>query len=133
HETVQDERVVRTEEVGHPHLFRHAGLANPLEDVILRHLAAGRQRTTLRCDRLDLRPQRDLIVQKRVSGGAIFGTFVGVVEMFHSLLPDAVKPYETKTRRQDVSSWPTSSVHSEGGSARELSTRLTAPCRIARL
>jgi hypothetical protein len=39
---------------GHLHVLRHAGLADPLEDVILGHLAAERQRATLRCNGLNL-------------------------------------------------------------------------------
>src|SRR5438128_2618567 len=43
HEAVQDERVVRTEQLGHFYGLRHARLADPLEDVVLRYLAAAEE------------------------------------------------------------------------------------------
>ena len=83
HEAVQNERVVWTEQLGHLHFLRHAGLADPLEDVVLGYLTAGRQRATLRCNGLNLRPKRNLVIQKRVSGGPVFGAFIGVLDMLH--------------------------------------------------
>jgi hypothetical protein len=74
---------VRTEQLGHLHFLRHAGLADPLEDVVLGHFAAERQRATLRCNGLNLRPQRNLVIQKRVSGGPVFRAFIGVMDMLH--------------------------------------------------
>src|SRR2546425_9140524 len=57
HEAVQNERVVWT--------------------------TAGRQRATLRCNGLNLCPKRNLVIQKRVSGGPVFGAFIGILDMLH--------------------------------------------------
>src|SRR6516164_6879873 len=111
HEAVQDERVVRTEQLGHLHLLRHAGLADPLEDVVLGYVAPERQRATLRRNGLYLRAQRNLFIQKRVSGGTVLGAFIGVTEMFHA----AALSVEFRTRLnspRDLSSsrqWPAAS------------------------
>ena len=83
HEAVEDERVVRTKQLGHSYLLRHAGLADPLEDVVFGYLAAERQCAALRGNRLDLSPKRNLIVEKRVSGGTILSAFIGIAEVFH--------------------------------------------------
>src|ERR1700731_2428928 len=83
HEAVQDERVMRTEQLGHLYVLRHASLADPLEDVVLRYLATERQCTALGCNGLNLCPKRNLIIEKRVSGGTILDAFVWVLKMFH--------------------------------------------------
>ena len=89
HEAVQDERVVRAEQLRHLHLLGHAGLADPLEDVVLGHLAAGRQRAAFRRNSFDLGPQRNLFIQQRVSCGAILRAFIGIMQMFHGSPLDA--------------------------------------------
>ena len=73
------------EQVGHADLFRHDVRADALENVILRHFAAWRQRPAPRGDRLDLRAQRNLSVEKFVSRIAIGGAFVGVREVGHGI------------------------------------------------
>src|ERR1700722_17161388 len=83
HEAVQDERFVRTEQLGHLYRLRHTSLADPLEDVVLWYLATGRESTALRCNGLNLCPKRNLIIEKRVSSGTILGAFIGVMKMFH--------------------------------------------------
>jgi hypothetical protein len=83
HEAVQDERLVRAEQLGHLHFLRQARLSDALEDVVLGYLAAERQRATLRCNGLNLYPKRNLIIEKRVSGGTILSGFIGVMEMFN--------------------------------------------------
>src|SRR5262245_20800170 len=50
HEAVQDERVVRAKQLGHLYVLGHAGLADPLEDVVLGYLAAERQHAALSCN-----------------------------------------------------------------------------------
>ena len=65
-------------------IFTFSGmLVLPIRSKSSGYLAAGRQRATLRCDGLDLRPKRNLVIQKRVSGGPVFGAFVGILDMFH--------------------------------------------------
>ena len=44
---------------------------------------ARRQRAALRCNGLNLCPKRNLIIEKRVSGGTILDAFIGVMKMFH--------------------------------------------------
>src|SRR5438093_11712411 len=79
HEAVQNERVVWTEQLGHLHFLRHAGLADPLEDVVFGYLSAGRQRATLRCNGLNLCPTRNRVISQRASGGPVFGAVIGTL------------------------------------------------------
>ena len=91
HETVQNERVVWTKQLRHLHFFRHACFADALEDVVLGHLAAKWQRATLLRNGFDLCPKRYLIIQKRISRGAILSAFIGVMEIFRGC-GDPLKP-----------------------------------------
>src|SRR5215204_2601800 len=84
HEAVQDERGVATEEPRHFDLLGHAVLADSLEDVVLRHLAPGRQGAALRSDGLDLPSQCHLLGKQRVSRFSILGALVGIGKVRHA-------------------------------------------------
>jgi hypothetical protein len=71
HEAVGDERVAPLEELRQPHRSAHG-----FEDVILGHLAAGRQLASLRGDLLGLLAQRQLGFQEAVTSGAILAVLV---------------------------------------------------------
>src|SRR5882757_52299 len=91
HEAIQDERVVRPEQLGHPDFLRHCMLAYPHEHIILGYLATQRQGAAFGCKRFDLRTKHNLFIQKYVSGGTVLGAFVWVVEMLHGGPLDAIE------------------------------------------
>src|SRR4029079_7694219 len=70
HETVQNERSMRTEQLGHLHLLGHLRLADALEDIVRWNLAARRQRPPSCGYGFDLRPKSHLRIQKCVASGA---------------------------------------------------------------
>ena len=72
-----------SEQIRHVDLFGHGVRADALEDVVLRYIAAGRQRATLRGDGLDLGAQRNLGLKELIPCLTIDGTFVGVRQMGH--------------------------------------------------
>ena len=73
------------EELGEPHRLGALVGADPLEDIVLGHLAAGRQRAAPGGDRLDLAAQRDLGVEQRIAGGPVFGALVREGQMLHGM------------------------------------------------
>jgi hypothetical protein len=75
--------VVPSEELRHFHLLGHEVLADPLKEIILRHLAAGRKGTAQRGDGLNLPSQRDFFSKQLVSSLAVLGALIRLLQIRH--------------------------------------------------
>ena len=81
-----------SEELRHFHLLRHETLADPLKEIILRLLSAGRLGKAPRGDGLNLPSQRDFFSKQLVSSLAVLGALVRIVQMRHVSPPYALSP-----------------------------------------
>jgi hypothetical protein len=68
---VEHERVAASEKPGHRNRLEYSLLANTIEQIVLRHFAAGRKRPEFGSDGLHLPTEVDFMLKQSVARGAI--------------------------------------------------------------